>query len=292
VGRREITGRDSDAFKFRVLTLRQLKDARFFFHNGSFTSIKDVVQYFNAGVPQDAGAASAGTLTTRFTHPRGPGSRRGLDLTEDQVDDLTDFLENGLYDPAFVHFDPDSPTRMFQLSPPDFLYSVYRPDLAALGATDGRPLSGLSQDNDDALSRRDVGLEFLDVTDRVTIALIAAGSRDDDHKGDRPGANGARERDGHEGRGGEERRVYRIINNGTSPVDTHLLAIARGLSFQVEMTNASGRTSNGDPYRRVFLPNGVLMPGQSIDVTLRFRRHRQSPPVSFTLTLLSGQGNP
>jgi cytochrome c peroxidase len=42
-GRREITFRDSDAFKFRVLTLRQLKDARFFFHNGSFTSVKDVV---------------------------------------------------------------------------------------------------------------------------------------------------------------------------------------------------------------------------------------------------------
>ena len=57
---------------------------------------------------------------------------------------------------------------------------------------------------------------------------------------------------------GEERRVYRITNNGTSPVDTHLLVIARGLSFQVEMTNASGRTSAGDPYRRVFLPNGVL----------------------------------
>ena len=43
-GRREITGRDSDAFKFRALTLRQLKDGRFFFHNGSFTSVKDVVQ--------------------------------------------------------------------------------------------------------------------------------------------------------------------------------------------------------------------------------------------------------
>jgi hypothetical protein len=75
-------------------------------------------------------------------------------------------------------------------------------------------------------------------------------------------------------------------------VDTHLLVIARGLSFQVEMTNASGRTSTGDPYRRVFLPNGVLAPGQSIDVTLRFRRHRQSPPVSFALQLLSGQGTP
>ena len=68
-GRREITGRDSDAFKFRVLTLRQLKDARFFFHNGSFTSVKDVVQYFNAGVPQDAEAAAAGTLTTPVHAP-------------------------------------------------------------------------------------------------------------------------------------------------------------------------------------------------------------------------------
>jgi cytochrome c peroxidase len=291
-GRREITFRDSDAFKFRVLTLRQLKDARFFFHNGSFTSVKDVVRYFNAGVPQDAQAGAANTLTTRFTHPRGLGSPHGLGLSHDQVDDLTDFIENGLYDPAFVRFDPDSPTRMFELSPPDVLYSIYRPDLAALGAIDGRPASGLPQNSDDALSRRDAGLEFLDVTDRVNVASIAADSRHDDDDGEGPGGDGARAGDGPEGRGGEERRVYRITNTGTSPVDTHLLVIARGLSFQVEMTNASGRTSTGDPYRRVFLPNGILAPGQSIVVTLRFRRHRQSPPVSFTLALLSGQGNP
>ena len=44
--------------------------------------------------------------------------------------------------------------------------------------------SGLPQDNDDALSRRDMGLEFLDVTDQVNIALIDAGSRDDDDDGD------------------------------------------------------------------------------------------------------------
>jgi hypothetical protein len=271
-GRKEITGRDSDAFKFRTLTLRQLKDARFFFHNGSFASVKDVVQYFNAGVPQDAEAAAAGTLTARFTHPRGPGSPRGLGLSKQEVNDLTDFLENGLYDPAFVHFDPNSPTRMFQLGPPDFLYSVYRPDLAALGAIDGRPLSGLPQDNDDALSRRDMGLEFLDVTSRVNIALVARHDRAQ--------------------RGRQEQRVYRITNNGTSPLDTHLLVIASGLSFDVEMTNASGRTATGDPYRRVFLPNGVLAPGQSIDVTLRFRRQEQSTPANFTLKLLSGQGTP
>jgi cytochrome c peroxidase len=274
-GRREITGLDSDAFKFRVLTLRQLKDARFFFHNGLFTSVRDVVQYFNAGVPQDAEAGAANTLTARFTHPRGPGSPRGLGLSDDQVDDLADFLENGLYDPAFVQYDPNSTTKMFQLSPPDFLYSVYRPDLVALGemdnrpAIDGRPLSGRAQDNDDPLSRRDMGLEFLDVTSRVNIASIAG----DDH-------------------GGHEQRVYRLTNNGSAPVDTHLLVVATGLSFQVEMTNASGWTSAGDPYLRVFLPNGVLAPGQSVEVTLDFKRHVHSPPVSFTLTLLSGQGNP
>jgi cytochrome c peroxidase len=58
-GRKDITGRGDDVFKFRVLTLRQLKDARFFFHSGAFTSVKDVVQYFNAGVPQDAQAGAA-----------------------------------------------------------------------------------------------------------------------------------------------------------------------------------------------------------------------------------------
>ena len=273
-GRREITGRDSDAFKFRVLTLRQLKDARFFFHNGAFTSVEDVVRYFNAGVPQDAAAAAAGTLTSRFTHPRGPGTPRGLGLSDDQVDDLADFLENGLYDPAFVHYDPNSSTKMFELTPADVLYSVYRPDLAARGAVDGRPASGKPPNNDDALSRRDMGLEFLNVTSRVNIALIG-GSRDHG-----------------QGSGGQEQRVYRITNTGSSPVDTHLLVIARGLSFQVEMTNASGRTSTGDPYLRVFLPNGVLAPEQSVDVTLDFSRHAQSPAVSFTLALLSGQGNP
>ncbi len=269
-GRREITARDSDAFKFRVLTLRQLKDARFFFHNGSFTSVKDVVRYFNAGVPQDAQAGAAPTLTTRFTNPRGPGSPRGMGLSDDQVNDLTDFLENALYDPAFVRFDPESPTRMFELGPPDFLYSVYRPDLAALGAIDGRPASGRPQDNDDALSRRDMGLEFLDVSRQMNIALTASNT-----------VNGQRQED-----------VYKITNNSSSIVDTHLLIVARGLSNQIRMENASGFTSAGDPYLRVFLPDGVLLPGQSTVQTLRFKRVSNAPPVGYTLVLLSGQGNP
>jgi len=268
-GRREITGRDTDAFKFRVLTLRQLKDARFFFHNGLFTSVRDVVRYFNAGVPQDAEAASAGTLTSRFTHPRGAGSPRGLGLSDDQVDDLVDFIENGLYDPAFVHFDPESPTKVFQLGPPDFLYSVYRPDLAALGAVDGRPASGLPEDNDDALSRRDMGIEFLDVTAQLNIASIGSNSF-----------------------GGRRQDTIRITNNSSAVVDTHLLVVVRGLADRIRMENASGITSGGDPYVRLFLPNGVLRPGQSIVATLPFKRESHAPRVRYTLTLLSGQGNP
>ena len=254
----------------RVLTLRQLKDARFFFHNGAFTNVREVVQYFNAGVPQNAQSGAASTLTTRFTNPRGPGSPRGLGLNDDQVNDLTDFIENALYDPAFVHFDPDSTTDTIKLNERDVTYSVYRPDLAALGAVDGRPGSGRPQDNDDALSRRDMGLEFLDVTTQVNVALTSSTR-----------SNGGRRED-----------VYRITNTSSSIVDTHLLIIARGLSSDIEMENASGRTEDGDPYLRVFLPDGVLLPGQSIVQTLTFKRHSNAPPVGYTLQLLSGQGNP
>jgi cytochrome c peroxidase len=272
-GRREITARDSDAFKFRVLTLRQLKDARFLFHNGAFTRVRDVVQYFNAGLPQDAVAASAGTLTTRFTHPRGAGSAPGLGLGEDQMDDLADFIENALYDPAFVRHEPHSTTRTFQLNARDFTYSKYRPDLAALGAIDGRPLSGLNQDNNDALSRRDAGLEFLDVTAQAHIMV-----KDSDRTG-----------------GGRQRDAVRITNNSSTLIDTHLLVIVQGLARGVHLANASGTTTNGDPFIRVFLPNGVLEPGQGLDQSLVFERHGEGfdrSPVRYSIELLSGQGTP
>ncbi len=267
-GRREITGREDDAFKFRVVTLRQLKDARFFFHNGAFTTVRDVVQYFNAGVPQNEQSGAANTLTPRFTNPRGPGSPRGLGLSEAQVNDLTDFLENALYDPAFVHFDPNSTTDTFNPNVRDLNYAIYRPDLAALGAINGRMPSGLPMANNDALSRRDMGLEFLDVTGQVNTSLQSSlrfGRRQDD--------------------------VYTITNSSSSIVDTHLLIVVHGLSNGVRLENASGITSSGAPYIRVFLTNGALLPGQSITERLFFTRPNPLP-ARYSLTLLSGQGKP
>lgn len=253
-GRAEITEDPKDVYKFRSLTLRQLKDARTFFHNGSFTKVRDVVSYFNAGVPQDPTAGAAATIDPRFTHPRGDNASPGLGLTEAQIDDLTDFLENGLYDPSFV--------TILQPSADDLAYSKNRPDLAALGAKDGLMPSGLAIDDNDPLARRDQGLEFLDVTSQVSIQLSSS-SNDQD--------------------------VWTITNTSGSVIDTHLLVIVTGLPAGITV-DAKETTTSGKPYYRVFLPEGVLSPGQSIATTVV--RTGGGSNSSYTFQLMSGQGKP
>jgi hypothetical protein len=158
-----------------------------------------------------------------------------------------------------------------QLNERDLTYSKYRPDLATLGAKDGLVISGLAADNNDSLSRRDQGLEFLNVTADATIERIASNSQ-----------------------GGRQTDQYRVTNRSLSVIDTHLLVIVRGLSDRTLLENASGVTRSSDPYIRVFLPNGVLQPGQNLIQTLIFKRPggNNAPQMSYALDLLSGQGNP
>src|SRR5579863_444834 len=271
VGREEITHDPADAFRFRALTMRQLKNSGNFFHNAVLTNVRDVVEYFNAGIPMDPTAGAAATLDPRFTNPRGPGYPNGLGLSEQQVDDLTDFLENALYDPALVNYDPNSSTDTFQPNVHDLTYSKYRPDLAALGAKDGFVPSGLATDSNDPLTRRDEGLEFLDVTSQASIERVSSSSQ-----------------------GSSQTDNYTITNSSTSVVDTNLLIIVQGLPSGVTLENASGTTSTGNPYIRVFLANGVIQPAQNIAQTLTFKRPggNKAPTVSYTIDLLSGQGNP
>ncbi len=253
-GRMEITHDPNHAFKFRSLTLRQLKDGGMFFHSGSFSKVRDVVSYFNAGIPQDPTAGAAQTLETRFTYPRGAGSLRGLGLTEPLIDDIADFLENGLYDPTFA--------SSFQPTEDDLAYSKYRPDLAALGAKDGMLLSGLAIDVNDPLARRDQGLEFLDVTAQAKVTLSSSSGEQDE---------------------------WVIANTGNTVIDTHLLVIVTGLPSGVTIRNTTSTTKNGEPYFRVFLPDGVLNPGQSIALNVT-RSGGSSDAYSFKL--MSGQGKP
>lgn len=169
-----------------------------------------------------------------------------------------------------MHYDPDSSTDTLQPKIRDLTYSKYRPDLAALGAKDGFMLSGKAIDDYDPLSRRDEGLEFLDVTSQVTVSQTRS-STDDEVQKD----------------------TFTITNTGASIIDTRLIVIAEGLPTGVRLRNRhSGTTSAGAPYLRVFLPNGVLLPGQSTVQTLRLKRPDESQPLRYRLTLLSGQGNP
>src|SRR5260221_6064875 len=146
-------------------------------------------------------------------------------LTEDEVNAITDFLENALFDPAFVNFDPNSTTITMQPNARDLTYSVYRPDLAALGAKDGFMPSGRPISNNDPLSRRDAGLEFLNVTSEANTVLTSSTRT-----------------------GNRQQDVYKITNtNASSVIDTHLLIIVKGLSSQFKLENASGTPSATNP---------------------------------------------
>ena len=155
VGRAEATGNPADNFKFKSPTLRQLRDAAPFMHSGEFATLREVIEYINAGVPSSSVAAGAGNLSPLFTNPRGPG-QTGLGLSQDDVNALVDFLENGLYDPAFVHFDPTSATETFELNAADMIYD---PVLLLLGAENGRVPSGLQHPQTDELTRQDLAAD-------------------------------------------------------------------------------------------------------------------------------------
>jgi hypothetical protein len=281
-GRAEITGNAADSFKFRSLTMRQLKEDFTFFHNGSFTDVRGVVEYFNAGVPQDPTAGAAPTLDPRFTSPRGAGTK-GLGLTEAQVDDLTDFLVNGLYDPSHANaFQPD-PANDLAYSKAGTIANQY---LAGVpGLIDGLMPSTLAVDDNDDLARRDEGLQFLDVTSNLKATPSTSTNSSVD--------------------------TWLLTNIGSTAIDTHLLVLIEGLTQGVTvdttykttgivppgadgvLTPAVGHprgspVTPNEPYYRLYAPNGSLAPGQSLSVTVT-RTGGASP---YSLRVLSGQDHP
>ena len=123
-------------------------------------------------------------------------------------------------------------------------------------------LSGLAIDDNDPLARRDQGLEFLDVAAQAMVELSSSSGNKDE---------------------------WLITNTSSSVIDTHLLVIVSGLPAGVTV-DAKEKTTTGKPYYRMFLPEGVLNPGQSISTTVI--RAGGGSKNSYTLQLLSGQGKP
>lgn len=103
IGRSAFTKDPADLFKFKVPQLYNLRDVGFLGHGASFSSIREVVEYKNEGLPQHPHLTVA-EMSEGFTP---------LFLTPAEVDDLTAFLENSLYDPHLERYVPgELPTGM------------------------------------------------------------------------------------------------------------------------------------------------------------------------------------
>ena len=98
LGRASFTGDPADEYKFKTPQIYNLVDSPFLGHGGNFLSVREVVEYKNAGVPQNA-AVPASQLAAEFVP---------LGLTADEVTDLVTFIETGLYDPNLERYVPAS----------------------------------------------------------------------------------------------------------------------------------------------------------------------------------------
>ncbi|MCC0179358.1 cytochrome C peroxidase [Waterburya agarophytonicola K14] len=98
LGRGKITRKAKDDFKFKVPQLYNLIDSSPYGHGASFKTLREVVEYFNDAEPQKKEALYSGNLSVWF---------KPLNLSEEQLDDLTAFLETGLRDPNLTRYVPD-----------------------------------------------------------------------------------------------------------------------------------------------------------------------------------------
>ena len=96
LGRGGFTGRSEDMFKFKVPQIYNMKNSPFYFHGSSKRSLRDVVEYFNDAEIENENV-DKNNISAFF---------RPLSLTEQEIGDLTQFLETGLYDPDLERYMP------------------------------------------------------------------------------------------------------------------------------------------------------------------------------------------
>jgi len=96
LGRGSFTKNPADNYKFKTPQLYNLKDSPFYFHGSTMKSIQGVIEYKNNAIPQNSAVAES-QLDPLF---------RPLNLTAREIIQLTDFIENGLYDPNLTRYVP------------------------------------------------------------------------------------------------------------------------------------------------------------------------------------------
>ncbi|GAA4273310.1 cytochrome c peroxidase [Aquimarina gracilis] len=97
-GRGSFTKKSQDNYKFKTPTLYNIVDNGFYGHGGTFTSVKEVVAYKNNGVPQST-EVPAENLAKQFGN---------INLTDQEIEDITAFIEIGLRDPDLNRYVPET----------------------------------------------------------------------------------------------------------------------------------------------------------------------------------------
>ncbi|WP_062053616.1 cytochrome-c peroxidase [Aquimarina longa] len=95
-GRGGFTKNAEDNYKFKTPTLYNLIDNNFYGHGGTFTSVRDVIVYKNKGIPQSK-EVTVENLAIQFGN---------INLTNQEIDDLTVFIERSLRDPDLTRYVP------------------------------------------------------------------------------------------------------------------------------------------------------------------------------------------
>ncbi|WP_405293832.1 cytochrome-c peroxidase [Algibacter sp. Ld11] len=95
-GRGGFTKNSEDDYKFKTPQLYNLKDVRFYGHGGSFSSVRDVISYKN-----EAKHENKEVLENQLDDAFQP-----LNLSEKEIDLITLFVENSLYDPNLKRYQP------------------------------------------------------------------------------------------------------------------------------------------------------------------------------------------
>lgn len=96
LGRATFTGAESDMRKFKVPQLYNLKNYAFYFHGSSKSTIEEVVDF---------------KLAAKSENPNITDDQVALvpnSLTDDEIAYLVDFLRDGLYDPNYIRYVPQS----------------------------------------------------------------------------------------------------------------------------------------------------------------------------------------
>ena len=147
-------------------------------------------------------------------------------------------------------------------------------ELHARGAVDGELLSHKCIGSDDPLSRRDRGLEFMEVTSQLLVETRA------------PQTDPST---------GMMVQPLTLTNRGT-PIDGDLLLVVTGLPAGMVMANADGRVTRtvgtlGMPYVRVRFTGGQMAPGATHSMEL----HLQGGgilPGNYGMRAICGAGAP